>query len=133
MRAKGWLPVPAGPKSLCRLKPALENSVGVRGAAEPLSPPCISSTCQQTPLSCATRSCLGDPASVRVCVYTYPFLTTSLSVIVVWVAPVTVHMFAGCRCAEGYLHTRFPVRRCCEWRELSRRFAFLITSKFSSF
>lgn len=43
------------------------------------------------------------------------FLAVSISVASVWVAPVTVHMFAGCRCAEGYLHTRW----CCKSRGFS--------------
>lgn len=93
-----------------------------------------SSMSQQTPLSCATHSCLGDPASVCVPVqHMYAFCTVSLSVTSAWVTPVTVHMFAGCRCAEGYLHTHCSLRWCCEWRELPHPFPFLITCRSSSF
>lgn len=122
----------AGPKSPCRLKPALENATEVQWAAKPLLPLHSGSTSRETPLSCATCSC----EHVCVCVhvrYTYMLLTVSIGVIFVWVAPVTVHMFAGCRCAEGYRHTHFPVCRCCEWRELSHPFSSSFASKFSSF
>lgn len=61
----------------CRSKSASEKMKGAQQAAELLLPLRSSSMCQQTPSSCAARSCLGDPTKACVCVCTYNTRTPS--------------------------------------------------------
>lgn len=109
-RTKAWLASPVMPKHPHGLTPAAWLQTGLQACGAPSQQLRLPAG---APGLCHAREM---PRAGRRAQHPCAFLTVSISVASVWVAPVTVHMFAGCRCAEGYLHTRW----CCKSRGFSR-------------
>lgn len=109
-RTKAWLASPVMPKHPRGLTPAAWLQTGLQACGAPSQQLRLPAG---APGLCHAREM---PRAGRRAQHPCAFLTVSISVASVWVAPVTVHMFAGCRCAEGYLHTRW----CCKSRGFSR-------------